>query len=180
MVDFDTADQGANDLAPGLPVGGFQPVLHLGSEVLQASDQQLEFGLERRCVRELTYLLVECREALSLADDARLELLLFEETLGVAVDQARQSVAQFGALQLEGGLIAGVVIGRCQPLAVLLLQAVRLLQECARLAPDRGVQQISADLVVAAHAFAPESVGRLCRGSGSRHSCADGLYGRRG
>jgi hypothetical protein len=39
VIDFDAADQGANDLASGKPVGSFESVLHLRSEVLQAADQ---------------------------------------------------------------------------------------------------------------------------------------------
>ena len=37
VVDFDTADQCADDFAAGQLVGGFEPVLHLSGEVLQAA-----------------------------------------------------------------------------------------------------------------------------------------------
>jgi hypothetical protein len=39
VVDFDTADHGANDLAAGQPIGAVEPVLHLSGEVLQSPDQ---------------------------------------------------------------------------------------------------------------------------------------------
>jgi len=40
LVDFDSADQRPYDLAAGLPIGGFESVLHLSGEVLEPSDQQ--------------------------------------------------------------------------------------------------------------------------------------------
>jgi hypothetical protein len=39
-MDFEAADQGADDLAPGEPIGGFEPVLHLCGEILQATNHQ--------------------------------------------------------------------------------------------------------------------------------------------
>src|SRR5205823_4534422 len=72
--------------------------------------------------------------------------------------QARQSAAQFGTQQLERRLVGSLLIGWCQTLTILVLQAVRLLQQCTGLAPDGGVQQVSADLVIAAYLFASESV----------------------
>jgi hypothetical protein len=98
VIDFDAADQGANDLAPSKPVGSFESVLHLRSEVLQTTNQQPELAFRNGCVRELAHLLVECGEALSLASDARLELLFFKEALRIAVDQPGQPLAQFGLL----------------------------------------------------------------------------------
>ena len=45
VVDFDTADQRADDLTAGLPIGGFEPVLHLSSKVLESADQQTQLAL---------------------------------------------------------------------------------------------------------------------------------------
>ena len=44
VIDFNTADQGADDLASGEPVGGFEPMLHLRGEVLQTTNHQPEFA----------------------------------------------------------------------------------------------------------------------------------------
>ena len=45
VVDFDAADQRANDLAAGRPSGGIESVLHLSSEVLEPADQQAQLAL---------------------------------------------------------------------------------------------------------------------------------------
>jgi len=45
VVDFDAADQCANDLAAGRPSGGIESVLHLSSEVLEPADQQTQLAL---------------------------------------------------------------------------------------------------------------------------------------
>jgi len=127
VVDFDAADQRADDLAAGEPIGGVEPVVHLSSEVLEAADQQTQLVLRCRSVGELTNALIECGDALTLAGDTRLELLFFEESLRVAVDQAAEAVAQFGALRVKGGLVGRQLISGSQSLAILLIQTVWLL-----------------------------------------------------
>src|SRR5207253_10378106 len=67
-------------------------------------------------------------------------------------------MAQFGALLLESGLIGRLLIGQCQPLPILLLEAPGLAEQGGGLPPDGSVQQVSADLVVGTHPFAPEAI----------------------
>jgi len=45
VVNFDPADQRADDLTAGVPIGGFEYALHLSSKVLEPADQQTELAL---------------------------------------------------------------------------------------------------------------------------------------
>src|SRR2546427_12261548 len=58
MVDFDAADQGADDFAAGQPVGTVEAVLNLSGEGLQAADQRTELVLEGSCARRVVPLLL--------------------------------------------------------------------------------------------------------------------------
>jgi len=70
VVDLYTADQRANDFTAGEPIGGLETLFHLSGEVFQPANQQPQLALERLRVRQLTHLLVQCRDALALPGDA--------------------------------------------------------------------------------------------------------------
>ena len=56
MIDFDAADQGADDLASGEPVGSFEPVLHLSGEVLQGTAGRLIDHVQEQGARAQSFL----------------------------------------------------------------------------------------------------------------------------
>ena len=107
-------------------------------------------------------LLLPTLDPLPEAGDARLELGLVDQALGVAVDQPRHAAAQlrdlgFDAARLRPSLPrsractkASLVLGR---------DPGRIPQQPLDLAPDRRVQPVRAHLRVRAHALAAEAVG---------------------
>jgi hypothetical protein len=46
VIDFDTADQRADDLTTGVPIGGVESVLHLSGEFFEPADQQVQLALQ--------------------------------------------------------------------------------------------------------------------------------------
>jgi hypothetical protein len=92
-------------------------------------------------------LLLQVLEPFPQMSDARLELLLVEEPLRVAVDQAGDAPLHLGDLGLQGAHLVRILRGM-QALAILLLQPLRLLQQPADLLPDGLIELIHPDLLV--------------------------------
>ena len=61
-------------------------------------------------------------------------------------------------LLVDGGFIRGLLLGRDEPLAVLLLQTVWFFEQLADLVPGGGVQPIRAHLRVQADPHTAESI----------------------
>jgi N-terminal domain of reverse transcriptase/Reverse transcriptase (RNA-dependent DNA polymerase) len=101
---FHPLDQGPNHLALAEPVRVLQPRVELGCKVLQASNNQTDFRLKGRHIKELLALLLQLRETLAQAGNAGFELVLFQQPLGVAVNQPREPLAHLPELRLKRGL----------------------------------------------------------------------------
>src|SRR6476659_2082868 len=101
---FHPLDQGPNHLALAEPVRVLQPRVELGCKVLQASNNQTDFRLKGRHIKELLALLLQLRETLAQAGNAGFELVLFQQPLGVAVNQPREPLGHLPELRLKRGL----------------------------------------------------------------------------
>jgi len=84
---FHPLDQGTNHLAFAEPVRVLQARGNLGCKLLQASNDQTDFGLQGCHIDELLALLLQLDDALPQAGNTRFELVLFQYPLGVAVNQ---------------------------------------------------------------------------------------------
>ena len=92
--------------------------------------------------------------------DARLEVGLVDQTLGITVDQPAHSAAQLGNLGLDAGQITCCGVASLnQTSLVFRRDPARILQHTLDLAPDRLVQPIRAHLRVRAQALTAEAVG---------------------
>jgi hypothetical protein len=83
--------QGTDDVALAAPICFFQTACHLLAKLFQSTDYQPQFRFERFFVGELLSLFFEFVYTLTHTSRPGLEFILFDETLGVAVDQAHQT-----------------------------------------------------------------------------------------
>src|SRR5438128_10089864 len=75
---FHPLDQGTNHLAFAEPVRVLQPRGNLGRKILQASNDQTDFGLKGGQIDELLALLLQLEDALPQAGNTGFELVLFQ------------------------------------------------------------------------------------------------------
>ena len=61
--------------------------MHLGRKLLHTANDQLECTLQRLCFGELVTLGFDVRNALTQSCHTWLEFLLFNEALGIAIDE---------------------------------------------------------------------------------------------
>src|SRR5919108_2347360 len=106
-----------------------QPVVNLAGKVFQAPDNQPQLGLQRRVLGELLALRLQVPHTLAEAGDPGLKLLLFEEPLGITIDQPCQTLLQLAQLDLEGRILLAPRL------------VVRLRASLVLLGQPRGVRQ---------------------------------------
>ena len=70
-----------------MPFECLQVLLHLGRKLLHTANDQLEFTLQRLGFGELVTLGFDVRDTLTQSCHARLEFLLVNEALGIALDE---------------------------------------------------------------------------------------------
>jgi hypothetical protein len=141
VIDFHPLHQGADQLASAGPVCVLQPVFHLCGNVLESPDDQWQFDVQGRCIRELVGWLFACRDPLSQVGDPGLELALLKEPFGITVDQPCQALPPPAPLPLDRGeVMAPHVRVRVQSAAVFLRQALGRLHQRSDLAPYGEIQ----------------------------------------
>jgi hypothetical protein len=79
--------------------------VHLDRKVRQASDNQLQLGLQCRFILALLGLVFEGREALTESGNAGFKFRLVNEPLGVTVDQPGEALPQLPNLGVKRGLL---------------------------------------------------------------------------
>ena len=72
--------------------------MHLGCKLLHTANDQLEFTLQRLGLGELVTLGFDVRNTLTQSCHTRLEFLLFNQALGIATDEPRQSLTELAHL----------------------------------------------------------------------------------
>src|SRR5215207_1256860 len=159
-IDLDALDQRTDQIPLQRPVDGCHPVTNLPGKVLKPAHDQRQCRVLRRLVPQGPGLLFPALDPLTQPGDARLEVGLVDQTLGIAVDQPAHPAAQLGDLGLDAGQIACCgVAGLDQASLVLRRDPARILQHTLNLAPHRLVQPVRAHLRVRAQALAAEAVG---------------------
>ena len=78
---------------------------HLAGKILEPSDQERQCGPQRLLIEESPALLLQTGQTPAQASQARLELGLVDETLGIAVNQPADPAVQLGDLAIEQGRI---------------------------------------------------------------------------
>jgi len=157
---FDPLHYGTNQLAFARPVCDGKPVVDLRREVFQASNNQLQLGLECRFILELLGLGFEGREALPEAGNAGFKFQLVNAPLGVAVDQPGEALPQLPDLRLKCGLLLPLRPARSlHAAAIFLHEARRMGEQSTDFLPDCQVQESSTDLRIVTDALASKVVG---------------------
>ena len=135
---------------------------HLAGKILEPSDQERQCGLQRLLIEQGLALLLQTTQALAQAGQARLELSLVDQALGIAVDQPADPPVQLGDLPIEQGRIGprGIALADLnEPPLVLGGQTAGIAEQALDLPPDRRVKAVSAHLRVGAQALPAEPVG---------------------
>src|SRR5690349_1115012 len=161
VVDLDALDQGPDQIALERPVDLGHPSPHALREVLEPADDQRQCPPQGSVIPQGRGLLLPAFDPLPEAGDARLELGLVDQAVGVAVDEPRHGAAQLRDLSFDHAdlrtvaalprlIKASFVLGR---------DPGRVPQQPLDLVPDRRVEPVRAHLRVRAHALAAEAVG---------------------
>src|SRR5215212_2337539 len=159
-VNLNALDQRTDQIPLQRPVDGCHPVTNLPGEIMKPAHDQRHCRALRRLVPQGRGLLLPGLDPLTQPGDARLEVGLVNQTLGIAVDQPAHPAAQLGDLGLDAGQITGCGVASLnQASFVLRRDPARILQHTLNLAPHRLVQPIRAHLRVRAQALATEAVG---------------------
>ena len=137
-----------------------QVLLHLSRQFFHTAKNQLEFMLQRLGLGELLTLGFDVRNALTQSCHARLEFLLFNEALGIAIDEPCQALAELAHLALSDGTLLPL------PLAIgvetagqLLGESCRMRQEGTHFLPHRQLKTIRPYLGVGTEALAAKAIG---------------------
>ena len=102
-VDLDPTNHGSDDVALAHPIEVTEPSVHLGREVLQPADDHGQLVFTLGGLGGGLPPLLEPGKASLQAGDARLELGVVDQGLGIAVDQAADPALQAGDLLVELG-----------------------------------------------------------------------------
>src|SRR5215212_9263193 len=158
-MDLDAPDQKADQIPLQRPIDSRNPIANLPGKVLKPAHDQRQCRALRDLVPQGRGLLLPGLDPLTQPNDARREVGLVNQTLGIAVDQPAHPAAQLGDLGLDAGQITGGGVARLiQTSLVFRRDPARILQHTLDLAPDRLVQPIRAHLRVCAQALAAEAV----------------------
>src|SRR4051794_28718812 len=161
-VDLDALDQGPDQVTLERPVDLGHPSPNPLREVLEPADDQRQGRPQDGLVPQGRGPLLPARDPLPQAGDARLELGLVDQAVGVAVDEPPRGAAQLRALGLDiAELRTAAPAPPCLVEAPLVLgrDPGRVPQQPLDLAPDRPVEPVGAHLRVRAHPLAAEAVG---------------------
>src|SRR4051812_17210325 len=101
VVDLDALDQGPDQVALERPVDLGHPSPHPLREVLEPADDQRQCPPQGSLIPQGRGLLLPAFDPLPEAGDARLELGLVDQAVGVAVDEPRRGAAQLRDLGFD-------------------------------------------------------------------------------
>src|SRR4051794_791287 len=162
VVDLDALDQGPDQIALERPVDLGHPSPHALREVLKPADDQRQCPPQGSLIPQGRGLLLPAFDPLPEAGDARLELGLVDQAVGVAVDEPRHGAAQLrdpGFDHVELRTVAAAPPRLVEASFVLGRDPGRVPQQPLDLVPDRLIEPVRAHLRVRAHALAAEAVG---------------------
>jgi hypothetical protein len=159
IANLHSLHQRANDLALLAPLDVIETAVDFLPERIEAPDDQVQVMLEGRLISELLTLDLDMGNALAQAGNAGLELRFLNQTLGIAVDQSGQTLAQLVQLRLQGAALLSLSRPcRLKAPSVFLRQAIGMRQQGTDFLPDREVQAVGAHLGIVTDALAPEAI----------------------
>src|SRR3954467_9233219 len=159
-INLNALDQNADQIPLQRPIDSRHPIANLPDEILKPAHDQRYGRALRDLVPQGCGLLVPALDPLTQPGDARLNVGLVDQTLGITVDQPAHSAAQFGDLGLNAGQITCCGVARLiQTSLVFRRDPARILQHTLDRAPDRLVQPIRPRRRVRAQALPAEAVG---------------------
>src|SRR4051812_20667991 len=161
VVDLDALDQGPDQIALERPVDLGHRSPHALRDVLKPADDQRQCPPQGSVIPQGRGLLLPAFDPLPEAGDARLELGLVDQAVGVAVDEPRHGAAQLRDLSFDHVELRTVAAAPrlVEASFVLGRDPGRVPQQPLDLVPDRRVEPVRAHLRVRAHALAAEAVG---------------------
>jgi hypothetical protein len=139
------------------PIGVCQPRLDLCRKVLRAPDDQLQFGVQAGFFSNLLALGFRVSGPLVERGEPGPELRLFNEPLGVTVNQPRQPLPHLTKLALDGG--DGCALGPClgmHPAPVFLRQPLGVGQQRTDFLPQRQLKYVRSHLGIVTNRRAPK------------------------
>jgi hypothetical protein len=77
--------------------------LDLGGDILKTTNNQVQFRVEGRLIRQLLALLLEAGQALAHAEQPGLKLGLVDEPLGITIDSPGDPLPELGHLRFDRG-----------------------------------------------------------------------------
>ncbi len=151
LIDLHLLDQGSDDLPLRRPVWLAESFGNLPGEFLQLADQESQFRLLALLISFSDALLFQARKPLTRRADPRLEFGLLKKTFLVCINQSRNtSLNLIDQLCHLVHLPAVIGFRRLATAFVLDPNPSRLGEQVPNVLPDRGIQQVSADLLVPA------------------------------
>ena len=135
-------------------------LMHLRGKFFHTANNQLEFPLERLGFGKLLTVGLDVRNALTQSGHPRLELLFFNEALGIAIDEPCQALAELPHLAFQGGalLLLPLAVG-VETAGKLLRQAFGMRQEGTHFLPHCQFEAIRPYLGVGTEAVTAKAIG---------------------
>jgi len=160
FLDLHSLDQGPDNVALAVPVGLIQPILDFQGEVFQATDNQLQLGLQLGVIGEFSRLLLQFRYAFSQPRDPWFKLSFINQTLSITIDDPSRPLSQLIQLRLDPGKIMVVCLClRLQTATIFFCQPVWAFQQSSHFLPYCQVQQVGSHLQIVTYSLATKAIG---------------------
>src|SRR5712691_9871537 len=95
---FHSLDQRPDEVALARPVGGLQAAVEFGRKIFETANNQLQFPVQGRLIRQGLALLLQAGKALTQARNPGLKLLLVNQALRITVDQPGDALSHLAHL----------------------------------------------------------------------------------
>ena len=164
VVDFDPADERADDVLHADTVEVINAFGDFSGEVFETADDEQEIALAFDRVEPGLVSLLEDGQTLLQTRDTRLKLCLLNDALGIAVYEPADAASHGCNLLLQADDIGGhvgSVAGLADPATIFIGDTFRFPQERLHLIPDELFQLVAAHRSVAANRLPvePRSIG---------------------
>src|SRR5215510_15004224 len=157
--DFHPLDQRPDEVALARPLGGLQAVVEFGREVLQPANNQLQCPLHSGLIGQCLALLLEASEAVAQAGHPGFKFSLVDKTLGIAIDQSGDALAQLADLAFNGGQRGTFrTCLRLQAAAIFFREPLGMGEQRTDFLPDCQVQQVGPHLRILTEPLAAKAI----------------------
>ena len=161
MIDFDSPDQSAHDVAAAIPVQLANSGPHSRCELLEVPNDQNEISLEVERLDERDPFTFQSAETLLQAADARLELGAVDDPFRVSINQSVDTATEPRDLSIHAvDILSGSVasLGISNSTLVLLCDPRWVLQHSLDLRPNRLLELVAPDRTIVAGGLPAEAM----------------------